>query len=213
MSDDKSIFEDGVAALKVADDSDSDDSDDAELSEDPRIARMREFASSHSPEEIANLVKSSEYSQASVVINDSMCMNKQAIAAHVLVSALITPGEFQTKAMSKQVAEKVEVLKEFAESDSEYHQPLLGALEANMLLSHKTHPENTQVMRVLVELFNADVFGDDEEAVRRMFQDWSENPTSSRAFGLDKKQADEVRELAVPFFEFIDEDDESEDDE
>ena len=219
MSTNDTIFEGesveaAVGSLKIVDDSapepsnqddgsDSDSESSSEDDEDLRILRLQRYARSHTAAETAGMARSDEYCRASLVINGVMCMNKQATAAHLLVSAVLAPAEFETRPMASQVFEKKEAFKEFAGGDTEMCCPLLGALEMDMLLVEEKHPGKDQVQNVLIHMFNADVFGEDEEAAQSVLQEWKENTNISRAFGLDAKQAARVRELAEPFFAWL----------
>jgi len=116
-----------VEATNLNDDGEAEGSDQA----DPRIAKLQAYATDHTPEEVAAIVQTDEYAKGNIVINDTLCMNKQGVASHILVSAVFgfEVSSFTSNPMSKQVKENKDLLKAYANETPKNRIPLLGAME------------------------------------------------------------------------------------
>ena len=79
-----------------------------------------------------------------------------------------------------------------------------------MLLSEDEHEGKMQTMKVLCEFLNHDILGDEEEEVMEVIRQWHEKPNVGKEFGVEDEDAARVRKLAEPFFAWVEEADEDE---
>ena len=192
-------------AEAAAEEEDEDDEDEDE--EDPRVGKLRSYASSHSVQEtVALLVDKigNDESFKPCVIGDALNFSPPSVMAFLLVEAVFDIEKGAP--LSQQIKEGGwEYLKELAGDLSTRQVAVMCAVERCLV---DWEAAEADLHKCWNQLYSFEVVTTDPT-----FEHWFETPGLSREFSLDAEDVEATRKAAEPFMEWLrtaEEDDEDE---
>ena len=196
-----------LAAALAGEEEQSDEEEEEEEEEDPRVGKLRSYASSHTVQETVDLLVDkigNDESFKPCVIGEALNFSPPSVMAFLLIEAMF---DLETgPPLSQQLKDGGhEYLKELCGELASRQTAVLCAVERALV---EWEAVEKDLHRCLNQLYGFEVVTTDET-----FEHWFEERGVSREFSLDANQVDLTRRAAEPFMEWLRTAEESGDDE